>query len=107
MTRRVQRHATPASQLFIVGQPAIWRWHGGIRHTKHLTLHLQVVPEELIFFMQMQRRAGFLLELPGSQEVIEVRVGVDDADHLQAQGVEAREDQFVITARVDDDGFFS
>jgi hypothetical protein len=35
-----------------------------------------------------------------------VRVGVDNADHLQAQGVEAREDQFVIAARVDDDGFF-
>jgi hypothetical protein len=38
--------------------------------------------------------------------VIQVRVGMNDADHLQAQRIKAREDQFVIAARVDDDGLF-
>ena len=33
-------------------------------------------------------------------------MGVNDADHLQAQCVEPREDQFVITARIDHDGLF-
>lgn len=38
--------------------------------------------------------------------MIKVRVGVDDADHLQAQGVEASEDQFMIATRINHDGFF-
>ncbi|MNS63086.1 hypothetical protein D3C72_961720 [compost metagenome] len=54
----------------------------------------------------MQGRAGFLLELAGSQEMIEVRMGVNDADHFQPQGVETRQDQLMIATRIDDDGLF-
>ncbi|MNI68754.1 hypothetical protein D3C73_1244650 [compost metagenome] len=54
----------------------------------------------------MQGGAGFFLQLAGGQEVIEVRMGVNDADHLQAQGIEPSEDQFVIATRVDHDGLF-
>ncbi|MNV15765.1 hypothetical protein D3C71_1064990 [compost metagenome] len=54
----------------------------------------------------MQRRAGFLLELTGSQEMIEVGVGVNDADHFQPQGIETRQDQLMIATRIDDDGLF-
>lgn len=38
--------------------------------------------------------------------MIQVRMGMDDADHLQAQGVEPGQDQLMIAARIDDDGFF-
>lgn len=33
-------------------------------------------------------------------------MGMDDADHFQTQGIEARHDQVRIATRVDDDGFF-
>lgn len=33
-------------------------------------------------------------------------VGVNNADHFQAQRIEARQDQLMVAARVDDDGFF-
>lgn len=39
--------------------------------------------------------------------MIEMRVGVDDADHFQTVGIEARHDQIGVAARIDDDGFFS
>ncbi|MNX68357.1 hypothetical protein D3C86_995290 [compost metagenome] len=38
--------------------------------------------------------------------MIKVRVGVDDADHFQTEGIEASEDQFMIATRIDDDGLF-
>ena len=40
-------------------------------------------------------------------EVIQVGVGVNDAHHLEAQRIELRQDQFVIAAGVDHDGFYS
>lgn len=42
--------------------------------------------------MQVQRGAGLVFQLAGSQEVVQVRIGVDDAHHLkaQAQRVEPR-----------------
>src|SRR3546814_4424877 len=57
-------------------------------------LHLQVVPEHLIGLVQMERGAGLLLHRAGCQEVVQVRMGMDDAHHLQAMGVESRHDQF-------------
>ena len=39
--------------------------------------------------------------------MIEVSMGVDNAHHLQAQRIKARQDQLVIAAGVDYDGFFS
>ncbi|MNU39750.1 Phage integrase family protein [compost metagenome] len=56
--------------------------------------------------MQVERGAGFLLQLTGGQEVIKVRVGMNDADHLQTEGIEASEDQLMIAARINDDGLF-
>jgi hypothetical protein len=39
--------------------------------------------------------------------VIEMRVGVNNADDFQAMRIKARHDQVRITTRVDDDGFFA
>ena len=38
--------------------------------------------------------------------MIEVRMGVNDADHFQAQGIEPSQDQLMIATRVDDNGLF-
>ena len=56
--------------------------------------------------MQMQGRAGLFLHLSGGEEMIKMRVGVDDADDFQAMRVETRHDQVWVATRVDDDGFF-
>ncbi|MDT4875186.1 hypothetical protein FQZ97_1105350 [compost metagenome] len=50
--------------------------------------------------MQVQRRAGGLLQLAGGEEVIQVGMGVDDADQLQAMGLQASEDQLGVATRV-------
>src|SRR5690606_14885016 len=63
--------------------------------------HLQIVPEELIVLVQVQARASALLDLAGRQKMVQMRVGMDDADHLQPQGLQARHDQLRIAARVD------
>ncbi|MCY1177432.1 hypothetical protein D9M73_177420 [compost metagenome] len=38
--------------------------------------------------------------------MIEVGVGVNDADHFQPQSVEPRQDQLMIATWIDDDGLF-
>ena len=55
----------------------------------------------------MQRGAGLFFQLAGGEEMIEVSMGVDNAHHLQAQRIKARQDQLVIATGVDHDGFFS
>ncbi|MNR07690.1 hypothetical protein D3C85_1238200 [compost metagenome] len=57
--------------------------------------------------MQVQGGAGHLLQLPGGEEVIKVRVGMDDAHHFQAMGVQAGEDLLRVATRVDDEGLFA
>ena len=103
----VQGHAAAAGQFFVMLQPAIRRRHRDVGHAKHLALHFQVVPQKLIILMQVQRSTGLFLQLAGSQEMIKVSMGVDNAHHLQAQRIKARQNQLVIAAGVDDDGFFS
>ncbi|MNJ67433.1 hypothetical protein D3C77_636050 [compost metagenome] len=39
--------------------------------------------------------------------MIQVRMGVDDAHHLQAMRVQAGEDLLMVTTRIDDDGLFA
>ena len=104
MPRRVQCHSATAGQFLVVGQPAVRGRHRRVGHAEQLALHLQVVPEELVVLVQVQAGAGALLHLAGGEEVIQVRVGMDDADHLQAEAVEALQDHFVVAARIDDDG---
>ncbi|MCY1412419.1 hypothetical protein D9M71_278230 [compost metagenome] len=102
----MQGHATAAGQLLIIAQPAVWRRHRRVGHAEHLALHLQVVPQRLVVLVQVQRGAGQLLELARGEEVIEVRMGVDDAHQRQAVGLQACQDLVRVTARVDDDGLF-
>lgn len=100
----MQGHATAAGQLLVVIQPAVRRRHRRVGHAEHAALHLQVVPEELILLVQVQRRSGLLLHLPGREEVIEVGMGVDDAHDLQPVGIQARHDQIGVATRIDHDG---
>ncbi|MNV72513.1 hypothetical protein D3C71_1656100 [compost metagenome] len=107
MPRRVQRHATPAGQFFVVRQPAVWRRYRGVGHAEHLALHFQVVPQRLVVLVQVQRGAGQFLEPAGGEEVIEVRMGVDDADQGQAVGLQAGEDLLRVATWIDDDGLLA
>ncbi|MNZ35087.1 hypothetical protein D3C78_524770 [compost metagenome] len=104
MPRRVQRHAAAAGQFLVVLQPLVRRRHRVVRHAEHAALHFQAVPEELVVLVQVQGGAGALLHFAGREEMIEVRMGVDDADQLQAVRLQPRHDQLGIAARVDDDG---
>ena len=47
----------------------------------------------------MQRGAGPLLHLAGREEVIQMRMGVDDADYLQTMGLQPRHDEFWVATR--------
>lgn len=103
---RMQGHATSTGQLLVIPQPAVWRGYRSVGHAEHLALHFQVVPQRLVVLVQVQRGAGQLLELARGEEVIEVRVGVDDAHQRQPVGLQAGQDLVRVTARVDDDGLF-
>ena len=107
MPRRVQRNTAATGQLFVICQPAIrWR-HRRIRHAKQAALHLQVVPQKLVFLVQMQRRPGFFLELTRRQKVIQMRMRMDDAHYLQTQLLQPRQNQLMIATRIHHNGFFS
>ena len=47
-----------------------------------------------------------LFQLPRRQEVLKVRVSMDNTHHLQPQRIKARQDQLMMTARVNHNGFF-
>lgn len=102
--RGVQGHPATTGKLLVVGQPLVGSRHRLVGHAEHAALHFQVVPEELVFLVQVQRRTGGLLQLAGSEEVIQVGMGVDDADQLQPMGLQPRQDQLMVAARIDDDG---
>src|SRR5690606_8561305 len=78
-----------------------------VRYAEHLALQLEVVPEKLVILVQVQGRAGLFLHLPGGQEMIEVGMGMNDADDLQPQRVQPRQDQLGVAARIDHNGVTS
>ena len=100
----VQRHAAAAGQRLVVAQPLVRRRYRRIGHAEHLALHFQVFPQRLVGLVQVQRGAGQLLEPARGEEMVEVRVSVDDAHQGQAMMLQAGEDLLLVPARVDDDG---
>jgi hypothetical protein len=92
--------ASAAFQVLLVFDPVVGIGYRGVRHTEHPALKLQRIPEEFVGTLQPDGCTGFAVDFTGSEDMIEMGVGVDDADDLQTHGLDGRHDTVGIAARV-------
>jgi hypothetical protein len=77
---------------------------GGL-HADEGGLHFHGVVEREIVIVHHHGRAGVLVKLRETADVVNVRVGADDGFDLELVPAEKAEDAFDFVARVNDDGF--
>src|SRR6185295_11743931 len=73
-------------------------------HAEPARLHGEVVVEEAVARVEPDEGARPLLHVARPEDVIEVRVRVEDVFHVQAERADALEDPVGVTTRVHDDG---
>ena len=104
---RMQRLSgdAPERQRLPILNPAIRIRHGEIRNPKRLTLYLKHLPQPFIIGVQAKGRLRGFLNISGCQEMVEMRVGVQDTHDRQAKPPYFIEQLLGIPARIDNDRF--
>ena len=93
----------PEGQRLPIPNPTIRVRHGEIRDPKRPALHVEHLPQPFIIGVQAERRLRGFLNIPGCQEMIEMRVGVQDTHDRQAKMPYFIEQLLGIPARIDND----
>ena len=103
--RRMQRLSgdAPERQRFPILNPTIRIRYGEIRDPKRLALHVEHLPQPSIIRVQTEGRLRGFLNIPGCQEMIEMRVGVQDTHDRQTKTPYFIEQLLGIPARIDND----
>lgn len=104
MTRCMYTDSPLADKPFLILKPVIRVRLRSVRNIEGSTLHFKVVPQWLVRPVQAERRASRLLNLAGSQEVIEVSMGMDYRQYSQPQLLHVGHYLFRVTTWVNDDG---
>ncbi len=99
--QRDRRHL-PDNHLLLVAEPIVRRRNRDVGYPKCSALHVQHFPQFEIILMQAQRRAGGFLHLAGGEEVVKMRMGVQNLRHGQPQFAEFMKDPLRRAARVHD-----
>ena len=89
-------------QLLLILQPIVRCGNRDIGYAEHATLHLKDIPEIPVIRMKAKGGARGLLHLPRGEKVVEMGVGVQDADDSEAEPRNLTQNVLRRPARIDD-----